>query len=309
MRIKGIVPLLLVICALAGFFSGCDNDNRRAKVKWDLYDESTRNLILFAYSLNDEDIIPLENLTGLISLSLERNQISDLTPFANLTNLTELYLSDNQISDLSPLANLSDLNKLYLDGNKINDLTPLADLENLTILYLGNNQISDLTPLAGLEKLTVLSLSDNRISALTPLTNLENLAYLSISNNCITDWSSVAHVLDVEGNPDNAVPFTIDTDRLKTGQIFFVSFDETQSIPERWKTEVSDASLVRLICTRVDSSANTSNMPGSPGEERVFYFEALRPGECTIDMYLLPFGSDDIAQYSQKSSYTFVIER
>ena len=270
---------------MTGLFAGCDNS--RKKVDWNAYDESTSGLILNDYSLNDEDIAPLQNLTGLVSLTLRDNQISDLTPLTGLTNLKELDLSNNQISDMAPLANLTNLTELYLFDNQINDLAPLANLTSLIRLNVSNNKVGDLAPLA----------------------NLTNLEYVRVLNNNIVDWSPVAHVPNVEGNPQNAVPLTEATTVLKKGRIYYESLEETQSIPSRWKANISDESLIRLICTEVDSSGVTSNMPGSRGEKRVFYFEALNSGACTIDMYNLPMDWDnDIDQAFTEYSYTFNIE-
>ena len=277
--------LICVVCLVTCFFVGCDSN--RKKVDWNAYDESTSRLILSNYGLKDKDIAPLQNLTGLVSLTLIDNQISDLTPLANLTNLTELHLFGNQICDLAPLANLTNLTELYLGNNQISDLTPLANLTNLTRLYVGNNKISDLAPLA----------------------NLTKLEHVRTHNNNITDWSPVAHVSNVEGNPQNAVLLTETTTVLKTGHIYYVSLEETQSIPSRWKANISDESLLRLICTEVDSKGLTSEKPGARGEKRVFYFEALSLGSCTIDMYMLPMNIDnDIEQTYAEYSYTFDIQ-
>ena len=287
MRFARYVLLLLILaaCAMAGLFAGCGA--KRTKIDWNAYDESTSRLVLNNYGLKDEDIAPLRDLTGLVSLTLTDNQIRDLTPLANLTNLTELYLAGNQIRDLTPLANLTNLKELHLADNQIHDLTPLANLTNLTGLYVGNNQISDLAPLA----------------------NLSNLKYVRVRNNPIIDWSPVAHVPNVEGNPSNAILLTETTASLNRSKIYYVSLEETQSIPSRWKPFVSDESLIRLICTEVDSKGLTSNMPGASGEKRVFYFEALGAGTCTIDMRLLSINKDnDIDQAFSEHSYTFIIE-
>ena len=329
MKMNRIGLLFLAVCALAGLLSGCKTG--KPAIDWDSYDETTTRLSLYGHVLKDADIVAVQNLTGLVYLSLTDNQISDLSPLANLTNLTELRLGDNKISDLTPLANLTNLTKLYLGNNQISDLTPLAKLTNLAELYLGRNQISDLsplanlinltalfidtnkisdlTPLAKLTNLTDLHLSDNQIKDLAPLANLKNLTYLGVLGNSIGDWSHVAHVEYVEGKPANAVLLTDQTTTLKTGAIFRLSFEETQSIPSRWKAIMSDESLVRVICTEVDSRGLTSSAPGSRGEVRILYFQALNPGECTIDMYSLPINADyDIDRLSPSHVYTVIIE-
>ena len=189
-------------------------------------------------------------------------------------------------------------------------MSPLVNLTNLTELYLVGNQISDLSPLANLANLTRLFLDDNQVSDLTPLANLTNLTVLTVRNNRIADWSHVAFIPNVEGNPANAVFLTDTATRLETGVLFSLSLDETQSIPSRWTPIISDATVARLICTEVDSSGvHSGTPPGSGGEERIFYFEALTPGECIIDMYLLPINSDyDIDLLSPSYSYTVMIE-
>ena len=298
MRIKRIISLLLAVCVFAGLFAGCDSQKR---VDWNSYDESTRSLSLGVYSLKDKDIVSLRNLTGLTYLYLWDNKISDLTPFVNLINLTELHLGRNRISDLTPLANLTELKKIDLSDNRISDLTPLNNLTNLTELHLSGNKISDLTPLANLINLTALFLDGNEIRDLSPLANLKNLTYLSVRSNNIADWSPVAHVPDVVGNPGNATLLTENTAIIKTGRIYYISLSETQSIPMRWKSFISDESLVRLVCTSMNAI----------GLNRVFYFEALSPGECTIDMYWLSIKIDsdyDISQISPDRSYSFIVE-
>jgi len=258
---------------LACLFAGCGAG--REKVDWEAYDETTQTLYLDKAGLRDKDIIPLQNLTGLKSLDLGDNKISDLTPLATLTSLTSLYLWGNKISDLSPLANLTNLDALFLDGNEIIDLSPLAKLTNLTRLHLRGNQISDLTPLA----------------------NLTSLTDLDVCGNEIADWSPVAHVPEVSGNPKNAVSLTETTVSFKTEQIFRVSCREIASIPVRWKADISDKSLVRLICT------------DQHGANRDFYFEALGPGVCTIVMYQQSAtGTHERVRESEDRTYTFTIE-
>ncbi|HAO12629.1 MAG TPA: leucine Rich Repeat (LRR)-containing protein, partial [Planktothrix sp. UBA8407] len=48
-----------------------------------------------------------QTLSQIITLDLERNQITDISPLSSLTQLTSLDLTDNQISDISPLSSLT----------------------------------------------------------------------------------------------------------------------------------------------------------------------------------------------------------
>ena len=60
-----------------------------------------------------------------------------------------------------------------------------------------------------------------------------------------------------------------------------------------------------LIYDEIDISGVKSNMPGAGGETHIFYFEALRAGECTINMTWADIRDDDIAL---TESYTIIIE-
>jgi hypothetical protein len=114
----------------------------------------------------------LGGLTGLQTLYLWNNQITDLVPLGGLTGLQALYLHNNKITDLVPLGGLTGLQALYLHNNQITDLVPLGRLTGLQVLYLHNNQITDLVPLGGLTGLQGLYLWSNQITDLVPLRNL-----------------------------------------------------------------------------------------------------------------------------------------
>ena len=103
-------------------------------------------------------------LTGVASLDLNSNWISDLTPLANLTKIARMHLMDNQISDLTPLSGFTDLTLLILESNRVSDLTPLANLTKLKMLRLDNNRIGDLSPIAELD-LTTLTAREQRVTA------------------------------------------------------------------------------------------------------------------------------------------------
>lgn len=75
-----------------------------------------------------KEIAALEGLTGLSTLDLSDNQITDIRLLENLTSLTTLDLSGNQINDIRPLKNLTSLSLLYLSDNQIKDISPLHPL-------------------------------------------------------------------------------------------------------------------------------------------------------------------------------------
>lgn len=59
---------------------------------------------------------------------------SDISSLSNLTNLVKLNLEFNNITDISPLRDLSNLKVLNISGNPIDDYTPVEELD-LVELY------------------------------------------------------------------------------------------------------------------------------------------------------------------------------
>ncbi|MYB64259.1 T9SS type A sorting domain-containing protein, partial [Candidatus Poribacteria bacterium] len=105
----------------------------------------------------DYSLSPLSGLTGLRSLRLAENRISNVSSLAGLIGLERLDLPQNQIVDISPLSGLTGLTELYLHANSISDVSSLAGLINLEWLDLRVNQIADISALDGLAARTHVS--------------------------------------------------------------------------------------------------------------------------------------------------------
>ncbi len=86
------------------------------------------------------------------------------------TGLTSLALEKQNISDLSALAALP-LTRLSLSWNQVTDLTPLSACSELRVLWLSHNPITDLSPLAGLTTLSDFDITDTSVTSLEPLKN------------------------------------------------------------------------------------------------------------------------------------------
>ena len=156
------------------------------KPSGDIYDDEVRNIKRL--DINQKNITKLqgiEHLTGLKTLYLMSNKISDIGPVSKLENLEELNLSYNKIADIGGLRNLTKLTDLYLDDNKIKEVYSLGGLHNLESLRMADNQIDDVTPLGGLRKLEHLVLARNNIKDIEALRSLTNLRSLDISDNQI----------------------------------------------------------------------------------------------------------------------------
>ncbi|KAJ8371309.1 hypothetical protein SKAU_G00113370 [Synaphobranchus kaupii] len=183
--------------------------------------------------------IGLNNLTQLITLYLEENQVKDLPDYClkDLPSLEELYINHNQISSIGPKAfsGLDNLLRLHLNSNKLVAIDShwFESLPNLEILMIGENPILGLQdmnflPLSklhslvlagmglkdvpseafqGLEYLESLSFFDNRLTSVPKdaLRGLPNLKFLDLNKNPISrvqegDFQDFLHLEELSLN-------------------------------------------------------------------------------------------------------------
>ena len=110
------------------------------------------------------DLTGLEHATGLVSLNLNGNNISNLSALSSLTNLKFLDMSSSQIQSPGALASLVQLQLLNLSDNSITSIGNLSKLTNLVRLDLSDNGLTDLTGIEGMTKLTHLYLGNNNVT-------------------------------------------------------------------------------------------------------------------------------------------------
>lgn len=135
------------------------------------------NTLKLAWALDSNngpvDISALADLTELIALYLNSNNIEDISALSGMTKMRDLKLFGNNIIDISALSSMTMMEDLWMQGNQITDVSPLAEMTTgLYRLYLDDNQISDVTALATLTKLTSLKLEGNPIEDYSPLTDI-----------------------------------------------------------------------------------------------------------------------------------------
>ena len=130
----------------------------------DPLDQLTRLRVLIIEKSNDDNLAPLAKLTLLSMLGIGGKPIDDLTPLTGLRNLEILSVYDTQVSDLKPLASLNNLQTLRIIDTRVTDLTPISRLLNLKSLDLFRTQVTDFTPLVGLKNLNELGVSDDFVS-------------------------------------------------------------------------------------------------------------------------------------------------
>lgn len=161
----------------------------------------------------------LEAATGLDTLMLFDNAVTDLSPLGHLGDLEALFLDRNGLTGLEGLAPLAGLKALSLTGNPIDDISPLAGLASLNRLWLDETGVVELGPLAGLSALNLLILqcadrddfagraaceaeSVTDISALAALTNLTdlNLNFHNVVDVSALEAMTRMNALDLWGN-------------------------------------------------------------------------------------------------------------
>jgi hypothetical protein len=122
---------------------------------------------LYIDTLNSTDLRPLQRLSKLRFLSLDRNtKIDSLEHLRTLRQLQGLALIHfSQVRSLGPLADLTELHALAVNGSmwtrmRVDTLKPLGALMQLRYLDLSNLKAADedLTPLRSLTNLEELGL-------------------------------------------------------------------------------------------------------------------------------------------------------
>ncbi|WP_409340739.1 leucine-rich repeat domain-containing protein [Paenibacillus sp. MBLB4367] len=175
---------------------------------------------------------PLHMGTGLGTLGLGRQGITDLTGLEYAVNVTSLSLESNNLTDISPLAKMGNLETLSLDFNEIGDLSPLSGLSKLRLLAASSNRISDLRPLASMGSLEYIYFQDNKISDMSPLSQLKNLKIVQFFKNEISDLSPLSGLKSLQeiNMRANRVSSLKALSSLSSVQRLFLSFNQIRDV-------------------------------------------------------------------------------
>ncbi len=144
---------------------------------------------------------PLVNATGLTTLTLRNDAISDPSSLPSLPKLGALNLSGNPIASLSALPSLPALGNLTLEGGHVSNLSALSKFPGLAVLDLGENEIASLASLPELPALQLLQLRGNELGELAGLPSLPDLTELELSENQLSDPAEIASVVGAETAP------------------------------------------------------------------------------------------------------------
>ncbi|KAG8378391.1 hypothetical protein BUALT_Bualt08G0132600 [Buddleja alternifolia] len=148
-----------------------------------------------ASDCNLKGVIPPEigNLSGLLSIVLERNELTGFIPttLGKLGRLQGVYLDTNLLQGYIPpdICQMSNLVDLYLYGNMLTGPIPecFGELTTLRRVYLGSNNLNSSIPSSfwNLGDLVALGLSSNYLSGhLSPnIGNLKAVLEVNLSYN------------------------------------------------------------------------------------------------------------------------------
>lgn len=151
---------------------------------------------LYLYDNQISDLNSLKYLKNIVTLGLSRNKIKNIEHLGNLRGLKKLHLDINEISDIKHLRELKNLTLLNLSRNNINDIKHLRELKFLSELRLNNNNIIKIKHLRGLQKLNMLDLQNNQISNIKHLENLKELTSVYLGNNPISSIKPLSSLIE-----------------------------------------------------------------------------------------------------------------
>jgi len=93
--------------------------------------------------------------------------------------------------------------------------------------------------------------------------------------------------------------------RVSSGQTLCFSLKENQTTPYLWKYYISDNALVELLHDKYEVDKHSRGNTGAGGTHS-FYFKALAPGECSIEMRHEQGGQKD--DFVEKKSFNIIVE-
>ncbi|KAL8499031.1 hypothetical protein ACS0TY_022116 [Phlomoides rotata] len=160
------------------------------------------------------------NLTNLVSLRLDQNDLSGIIPptFTHLHTLQGLYLNNNNLEGLVPedLCDLHNLVELNLRCNQLSGPIPtcLGNVSSLRNIFLNSNMLTSTIPstLWDLKDLLTLDLSSNSLTGFLPpeIANLVVANYINLSMNNLSE--SIPNTI---GKLQNLVNLSLAHNRLK----------------------------------------------------------------------------------------------
>ena len=153
---------------------------------------------LYAYNRGIKKLDGIHCIKSLITLRVDRNEITSIAPVSELHILGELQFQNNYVSDITPLKDCVQISFLNFSGNHAADIWILHRLKLLSFLAMDNNGIYDLTPLQDLIRMNFLGAEYNNISDIMALNKMVEMESLALDNNQIDDLGPVRAMTNLE---------------------------------------------------------------------------------------------------------------
>ncbi|QSS53005.1 SIN component scaffold protein Cdc11 [Histoplasma capsulatum var. duboisii H88] len=130
--------------------------------------------------------------SGIRTLKIPRNCLSNLTAWGHLSNLQYLDVSGNKLEDLDAFSGLVHLRGLKADGNRIRNIRGIMHLNGLLSLKVRGNLIEEVDfGEAELTRLIHLDLRDNCLTSVRNIGFIKTIEKLDLRGNRIRHFESL----------------------------------------------------------------------------------------------------------------------
>ncbi|MGB1251762.1 MAG: leucine-rich repeat domain-containing protein, partial [Candidatus Promineifilaceae bacterium] len=257
--------------ALVAFYNDTDGDNWTYNTNWlqtntpcSWYgiicsNNQIQHIRIRGNNLQGDISSDFANLSSLIWLELDNNQLTTVPDFNGFSSLTELYLYNNQLTTVPDFSDLSSLEFLYLYNNQLTTVPDFSGLSSLTRLDLGINQLTTVPDFSNLPSLTELNLDNNELTIASDFSSLSSLIKLYLNNNELTtvpDFIGLSGLerLTLSHNPQliGAVPLTYTALDLEVFSFSGTQLCEPQDIAfQTWLEGIQYLSRTSISCAEL----------------------------------------------------------
>lgn len=179
MGIIKIIPICAIILVIGMIYKYSN-----PVIRW--HDETLKWIVVQELNKNIEDDIRISDVSQIMELSLDGEEIKDLKDLKYFFNLKVLELRTPKVDNLNSIKNLVHLDKLVLCGLDIKTLDSLNKL-HLSDLTLQDLPLLSIKPLGQMEKLQNLKLQGLPISSIQSLAGAKSIEKLNLENMDIDD--------------------------------------------------------------------------------------------------------------------------
>lgn len=151
-----------------------------------------------AISRQITDLVPLSEISGIETLSLQGARITDCDRLSGLTSLRSLDLSGSHLESLVGLSPLSELEELDISFTPVKFLEPIKSLSKLTSLNLSGVQVSDFGPVGYIDNLRTLNLAQTNFADLGLLSLCSKLEYLNLSGTQVSELNTLDKLYNLQ---------------------------------------------------------------------------------------------------------------